>query len=1406
MRRDDKDSFLHLLEVTPSLAELKDRQGRSLLHQAASFQDPFYVESLLLHGLLPEQKDSQNHLPIHYAAMSGGLRVCKLLLQKNTVNETTSGGATPLIVAIQNHQADAVHLFLRNKAKLTFLAGGYTTLHSALHEGNFEIIASILQHRQIASFINVNSLEGGTPLMLSCELDNKNLVDQLLALGADPSVSRHDGLTAIEIAVQRNCLPVLESLLAQASPSALALEAAFQKGSKALVEKLLAHVYTYKNASDDNALHISLRYGNVPVALSIIEQCVNGSFLNGKNIDEETPLKIAVILGVWEVVEALYNKGIAVDPKDLLAMNYHPLMKQIFTSARLPFSELQQAAQVAAQVGNFEALSYIFEPGGVDLSLLEGPKGWRVLHYLAKSDGLFLFRKYLSRTSDFRQSLEDDGHKTLAAIAVEYGSRRVLKVLLTAMKKASDLKSSSTGTADFTISFLEKSFQDKHLFYLAIESSMEDVLLEMVDPASLVNCVLDGNGTLPAHIAARVGSLKTLQSLVLHGACLTRADNNGWTPLDYAVRIEAAEAIAFLLERKVPVTATALFQAAKHAEETALRLLISYNESSNALDDAMMQAIHANESLAFSRLIACNASLLYISDEGLTPTLLASMTGQEDILQIILHRELRDERPIFGKRPLHWAAERKYASCVLLLLQAGHADSPDLSGFTAAQLGGPDLQEVFEQREDILGSIFMDALKEDDISRMRDLIDSFSINRSIVANIGDRKVQVHPLHLLIRLSNGIQANQLIDELLSRAEIDFNLRDEKGNTFVHNLFRQDKSPLKLRNIDLGATNHKGQTPVHIAALHASEQLFEDLLSYLDSSNLLHLIEARDSMGRTPIFYAIERLDESIVDQLLVKGADLNISDHHLITPLAMACIKQASGIMKNLLAYGAAPNQLVAIDRITPLYIALSNRSHLMIWYLLSHGANPKIRNGDGEHPMHAAAGAGLDSIIRLFHSLGISLGIKDCKGFEPKDTATMEGHTKTLEMLLSMRRKTIDEPLTICETKAGNSFEAFQGATLLHLACLANHPETAAWLICRGANPESKTKAGYSVLSFAAKSSASGALFPLLNPFTMLGNPEYLRAALMSAIQEDHIESMRELYVRGVPINAELVQGYTGLHIACKAGALQCTAWLLANGAEPSLQCQSKETALELAASNSSYEQFRLIVEHVDSDVNHFNLRGQTLMHIAASCGNLAHIMVLLKRQAALNIPNNQGRTPLHVAVCAGHNEAVRLLLACGADLYIRDNMGKFPIDLVQASHSKTREIINLFRSVLEEEREHLPLLHLAVRTRSSLAVLLLVQMTDIDDIHVRDARGFSPLYIAVQAGQKEIVKTLLRGGAQVDEESLRHVCLSFPNPPIARLLAGLGIEQQLRQDILGEVGRSDLPCKREIVEILHQR
>jgi ankyrin repeat protein len=133
-----------------------------------------------------------------------------------------------------------------------------------------------------------------------------------------------------------------------------------------------------------------------------------------------------------------------------------------------------------------------------------------------------------------------------------------------------------------------------------------------------------------------------------------------------------------------------------------------------------------------------------------------------------------------------------------------------------------------------------------------------------------------------------------------------------------------------------------------------------------------IHQEDDTGSPPIVTALKKGYTIIARILLNAGADPNARDRLGLTPLLLACGKQARGykeIAEMLIAKGA---EIHVRDRLgwTPLLLALSGGTVEIAERLIERGADLSVRTRYGESALDLASKSGQERLVTLIREKG----------------------------------------------------------------------------------------------------------------------------------------------------------------------------------------------------------------------------------------------------------------------------------------------------------------------------------------------------------------------------------------------------------------------------------------------------
>jgi len=118
----------------------------------------------------------------------------------------------PLILASQQGRGDVVQFLIKQGAELNVLDQyGNNALWAACYADSSDCIKALINAG--IDMNHQNSVSGATALIFAASSDRENVVEQLLAAGADPGLKTHDDFTALDLASTRKILKLLSKLV-----------------------------------------------------------------------------------------------------------------------------------------------------------------------------------------------------------------------------------------------------------------------------------------------------------------------------------------------------------------------------------------------------------------------------------------------------------------------------------------------------------------------------------------------------------------------------------------------------------------------------------------------------------------------------------------------------------------------------------------------------------------------------------------------------------------------------------------------------------------------------------------------------------------------------------------------------------------------------------------------------------------------------------------------------------------------------------------------------------------------------------------------------------------------------------------------------------------------------------------
>jgi len=168
---------------------------------AVTFDQPSTIEKLLARGFDPNTPNEKGDAGILVALQSDAPKSAMLLAKfaQTNVNVQNQLGETPLMLAAINNQLDLAKVLIARGADVN--REGWTPLHYAATKGHREMMRLLLEND---AYIDSESANGTTPLMMAAFSTSPLAVKLLLEEGADPTLFNHGNASALDIAVNKD--------------------------------------------------------------------------------------------------------------------------------------------------------------------------------------------------------------------------------------------------------------------------------------------------------------------------------------------------------------------------------------------------------------------------------------------------------------------------------------------------------------------------------------------------------------------------------------------------------------------------------------------------------------------------------------------------------------------------------------------------------------------------------------------------------------------------------------------------------------------------------------------------------------------------------------------------------------------------------------------------------------------------------------------------------------------------------------------------------------------------------------------------------------------------------------------------------------------------------------------------
>ncbi|ODM93658.1 Ankyrin-3 [Orchesella cincta] len=353
------------------------------------------------HGAYVDALTLKKQTPLHLAAETGQLEVCRLLIGlRANPDAADERGQKPIHLAAQNNHAEVIKLFLKHQnslvtssTKLNVYLGtftfqdGSTCAHLAAMQGSVAVLEELMKFDKTGVINARNRSTDATALQLAAEGGHADLVKALMDAGASASDENRAGYTAVHLAAKNGHTNVLEAL----------------RNSEAIGNSSRKLGMT--------ALHIAAFYGQTG---NYLQNCVSYNLIQ---------LTTTPTFQIVETVRELLQNIPATSPTEPPLSVATSFIKELGTESGLT------PLHMASYSGEENVVRLLLNFEGVQVDAPTTNLGFNPLHLACRGGHTTVVGLLLSRSSELLESKDASGKSSLH-IASVHGHKHMVEVLL----------------------------------------------------------------------------------------------------------------------------------------------------------------------------------------------------------------------------------------------------------------------------------------------------------------------------------------------------------------------------------------------------------------------------------------------------------------------------------------------------------------------------------------------------------------------------------------------------------------------------------------------------------------------------------------------------------------------------------------------------------------------------------------------------------------------------------------------------------------------------------------------------------------------------------------------------------------------------------------------------------------
>lgn len=614
-----------------------------------------------------------------------------------------------------------------------------------------------------------------------------------------------------------------------------------------------------------------------------------------------------------------------------------------------------------------------------------------------------------------------------------------------------------------------------------------------------------------------------------------------------------------------------------------------------------------------------------------------------------------------------------------------------------------------------------------------------------------------PLHMALKKGNFDIAKAL---LKYRSEEQLQVKTEDGFTVLHHAIQSGDNAAVQWLIDqypdlLYSRSVYGMTPLFAACRFKNLALVKFFIEKVPDQLLIP-----DTLGFIPLSTACAEGEEEIAAELLKRDtlAQIKHKEPEGYNAILSACYYGKLNVLKILLRIiiSSAPAKFSAeqkksketLDEYLQKYLLMKNNKGCTALHIA-------IRNPSDikDYPLAIAREL-------LEHVPHQQLIAQDELGRTPLFIAANQNSISVIELLLQYPNK--QQFLACCTDGNFPLFAAAQNGNYGVVECLLKQFSVEQFTLSHdGCFP-----------IYAASERGHIEVVEILeakNPGQVLLQDKIGHTPLhISVYFKQHVVTKTLLRNYKVDRMARSIEGFIALHLACQEGNREAILELLSAQHEDQLRATTTAglNIFHLSVAKNQEEVIKFVSTKYSEIAAELlrakNKDGMTPLHLACFYGFANVAQVFLQQGADINTMSNQNWAAIHYASFKGHVEVLDLLISHGAEIDVVNDLKAMPLHLAtERGHVKIIKKLLACGGIDIEARDkyqRTSLICAVIFNQYEAAKTLTSKKANVNVCYVEEGEGVTPLRLAVESYDLEMVKILINSGADplrvIEEEN----------------------------------------------------